>query len=162
MTLLPLAQMVILQAGQSLSITCLLLAACTKVLPPQVQLLQEIGTPREEPPVTPGRTPAKGAPAAAPPGVVDLAGLTLGPCPLVTADQAVGAQVVQLHLQSAEPLPDTLQAAAAAAGMTGFCAPASSCMLRRMTCAMCFIAQVMLHAAVVCCAATFTPALHWL
>lgn len=84
----------------------------------QVQLLQEIGTPREEPPVTPGRPPAKGAPAAAPPGVVDLSGMTLGPCPLVPADQAAGSQVVQLHLQSAEPLPDTLQAASVAAGTT--------------------------------------------
>lgn len=89
----------------------------------QVQLLQEIGTPREERPVTPGRPPAKGAPAAAPPGVVDLSGMTLGPCPLVPADQAAGAQVVQLHLQSAEPLPDTLQAASVAAGMSGRASP---------------------------------------
>ena len=83
-----------------------------------MQLLQEVGTPREEPPVPPGRPPAKGAPAAAPPGVVDLSGMTLGPCPLVPADQAAGAQVVQLHLQSAEPLPDTLQAVSVAAGTT--------------------------------------------
>ena len=81
-----------------------------------MQLLQEIGTPREEAPVAPGRPPAKGTPAASPPGMVDLSGLTLGPCPLVPADQAAGAQVVQLHLHSAEPLPDTLQAAAAVAG----------------------------------------------
>lgn len=83
----------------------------------QVELLQEIGTPREEPPVTPGRPPAKGAPAAAPPGMLDLSGMTLGPCPLVLADQAAGAQVLQLHLQSAEPLPDILQPASVAAGM---------------------------------------------
>ena len=42
--------------------------------------------------------------------------LTLRPCALVPADQAAGAQVVQLHVQSAGPLPDALQAAAAAAG----------------------------------------------
>ena len=42
--------------------------------------------------------------------------LTLRPCALVPADQAAGAQVVQLHVQSAGPLPDGLQAAAAAAG----------------------------------------------
>lgn len=83
-----------------------------------MELLQEIGTPHEEPPLTPGRPPARGAPAAAPPGVVDLSGMTLGPCSLVPADQAAGAQVVQLHLQSAEPLPDSLQAASAAAGTT--------------------------------------------
>ena len=84
----------------------------------QVQLLQEIGTPREEAPVTPGKPPAKGPPAAALPGVVDLSNMTLGPCPLVPADQAAGAQVVQLYLRSAEPLPDTLQAASVAAGTT--------------------------------------------
>ncbi len=48
--------------------------------------------------------------------MVDLSQLTLGPCTLVPSDQAAGAQVVQLHLQSAGPLPDTLQAAATAAG----------------------------------------------
>ena len=53
--------------------------------------------------------------------MVDLSQLTLGPCTLVPSDQAAGAQVVQLHLQSAGPLPDTLQAAATAAGQ-----PASS------------------------------------
>lgn len=123
------------------------------VLSLQVQLLQEIGTPREEPPVTPGRGTAKGAPAAAPPGVVDLSGLTLGPCPLVPADQAVGAQVVQLHLQSAEPLPDTLQAASVAAGITGT-AQALSCMPDFMLC----LIQVLLKP----CAATVTPTVHML
>ncbi len=48
--------------------------------------------------------------------MVDLSQLALGPCTLVPSDQAAGAQVVQLHLQSAGPLPDTLQAAATAAG----------------------------------------------
>ena len=97
----------------------MILPAYRGLLPVQVQLLQEIGTPREEPPVTPGRAAPKGAPAAASLGVVDLSGLTLGPCSLVPADQAVGAQVVRVHLQSAEPLPDTLQAASVAAGKTG-------------------------------------------
>lgn len=78
--------------------------------------MQETGTPREDPLITPGKPPAKGAPATPPPGVVDLSQLTLGPCTLVPSDQAAGAQVVQLHLQSAGPLPDTLQAAATAAG----------------------------------------------
>lgn len=110
-----------------------LVSAFRGVLPLQVQLLQEVGPPREEPPVTPGRATAKGAPPAALPGVVDLSGLTLGPCPLVPADQAVGAQVVQLHLQSAEPLPDTLQAASVAAGTTGT-AQALSCMPGFMLC----------------------------
>lgn len=82
-----------------------------------MQCLQEVGTPREDPPVTTSKPQAKGPPLAPPPGVVDLSGLTLGPCPLVPADHAAGAQVVKLHLQSAEPLPDTLQAAAAAAGI---------------------------------------------
>lgn len=102
--------------NSALRLSSYLLATCQSKSFQQVQLLQEIGTPREEAPVTPGRPPAKGAPAAPPPGMVDLSGLTLGPCPLVPADQAAGAQVVQLHLHSAEPLPDTLQAAAAAAG----------------------------------------------
>ncbi|KAL0022439.1 hypothetical protein WJX79_000099 [Trebouxia sp. C0005] len=82
----------------------------------KVQLLQETGTPREDPLISPGKPPAKGAPTAPPPGIVDLSQLTLGPCTLVPSDQAAGAQVVQLHLQSAGPLPDTLQAAATAAG----------------------------------------------
>ncbi|KAA6417329.1 MAG: tetratricopeptide repeat 18, partial [Trebouxia sp. A1-2] len=82
-----------------------------------VQLLQETGTPREDPLISPGKPPAKGAPTAPPPGIVDLSQLTLGPCTLVPSDQAAGAQVVQLHLQSAGPLPDTLQAAATAAAV---------------------------------------------
>lgn len=52
--------------------------------------------------------------------------LTLGPYALVPADQAAGGQVVQLHMHSAEPVPDTLQAATTAAGQfsqscTGTC-----------------------------------------
>ena len=80
-------------------------------------MLQDLGPPREEPPAAaPSKPPAKGAPAAPPPGIVDLSQLTLGPCPLVPADQAAASQVVQLHVQSAAPLPDALPAAVTAAG----------------------------------------------
>ena len=83
----------------------------------QVQLLQEMGTPREEPPVTPGRAPAKGAPAPPPPGMVDLSQLTLGPCALIPADRPARGQGVALQVHSAGPLPEPLQAAASAAGL---------------------------------------------
>ncbi len=61
--------------------------------------------------------------------MVDLSQLTLGPCTLVPSDQAAGAQVVQLHLKSAGPLPDTLQAAATAAGQPAsfFCFAPKTC-----------------------------------
>ena len=136
----------------------MILPAYRGLLPVQVQLLQEIGTPREEPPVTPGRAAPKGAPTASP-GAVHLSGLTLGPCSLVPADQAAGAQVVQLHLQSAEPLPDTLQAASVAAGKTGT-AQALSGVSGFMLC----LIQVLLKSCSsgVQCAAMVAPAMHML